>query len=72
MTIPTKLSRVDAINKEGTCTPALQRQGLKTSANDNGEEERARDKKSGNHIRGCIYHGSVHKIRGPIHGDFFN
>jgi hypothetical protein len=48
MTIPTKLSRVDAINKEGACTPASQRQGLETGANDDGEEERARDMESGN------------------------
>ena len=41
MTIPTKLERVDAINKEGTCTLALQRQGLEMGANNDGEEERA-------------------------------
>ena len=50
MTIPTKLSRVDVINKEGTCTLASQRQGLKTSADDNGEEERARDIESQNQM----------------------
>ena len=46
--IPTKLSRVDAINKEGACTLASQRRGLKRSADDDGEEERAQEKDSGN------------------------
>ena len=50
MTIPTKLSRVDAINKEGACTLALQRQGLAMGVNDNGEEERAQDMESGNRM----------------------
>ena len=50
MTIPRKLSRVDAINKEGTCTLASQRQGLEMSANDDGEEERAQDMESGNRM----------------------
>ena len=50
MTIPTKLSRVDAINKEGTCTLASQRRGLETSADDDREEERARDMESGNQM----------------------
>jgi hypothetical protein len=50
MKITTKLSRVDAINKEGACTPASQRQGLETGANDDGEEERARDMESGNRM----------------------
>ena len=48
MTLPRKLSRVDVINKEGACTPALQRQGLETGANKDGEKERAQDMKSGN------------------------
>ena len=39
---------MDAINKEGTCTPALQRQGLKMSANDDGWDERAQDMEFGN------------------------
>ena len=50
MTIPRKLSRVDAINKEGACTLALQRQGLKMSVNDDGEEERAQDMESRNQM----------------------
>ena len=50
MTLPRKLSRVDAFNKKGACTPASQRQGLKTGANKDGEEERARDMESGNQM----------------------
>ena len=50
MTIPTKLSRVDVINKEGACTLALQRRGLKISRDDNREEERAQDMESGNQM----------------------
>ena len=46
MTLPRKLSRVDAINKEGTCTPASQRQGIETGVNKDGEKERARDMES--------------------------
>ena len=59
MTVWTKLSRVVPINKDGTCTLALQREGIactlvseregiKMSAKDQGEEERAQDMKSGN------------------------
>ena len=55
MTIPTKLERVDVINKKGACTLASQRQGLKMGANDEGEEERAQDMKS----RNCMV-----KVRG--------
>jgi hypothetical protein len=50
MTIPTKLSRVDVINKEGKGTLASQRRGLKMSADDDREEERARDMESGNQM----------------------
>ena len=38
-----KLLRVDVNNKEGTCRQASQRQGLKTSVNDDREKERAQD-----------------------------
>ena len=48
MTLPRKLSRVDANNKKGACTLASQRQGLETGANKDGEEERAQDMESGN------------------------
>ena len=52
MTLQTKLSRVVPINKEGTCTLALQREGIartqvseregiEMSVKDHGEEERA-------------------------------
>ena len=50
MTLARKLSRVDAINKEGTYTPASQRQGLKMGANKDGEKERAQDMESGNQM----------------------
>ena len=38
MTITTKLSRVDEINKEGACTMASQRRGSKMSEDNNGEK----------------------------------
>ena len=38
MTITRKLSRVDVINKEGSCTMASQRRGIETSADNNGEK----------------------------------
>ena len=60
-TVRTKLSRVVLINKDSACTLALQREGIartqvleregiKTSANDHGEEERAQDMESGNQM----------------------
>ena len=48
MTLPRKLSRVDAINKEGACTLALQRQGFETGVNKDEEKERACNMESGN------------------------
>ena len=50
MTLPRKLSRVDVINKEGACTLALQRQGLKMGANKDGEKERTQDMELGNQM----------------------
>ena len=50
MTLARKLSRVDAINKEGAYTPASQRQGLETGANKDGEKEGAQDMESGNRM----------------------
>ena len=38
------------IDKESAYTPALQRQGLETGANKDGEKERARDMESGNQM----------------------
>ena len=57
MTLARKLSRVDAINKEGAYTPASQRQGLKMGVNKDREKERARDMESGNQMvkeRGAV------------------
>ena len=38
MTITRKLSRVDAINKEGACAMASQKRGIEISADNNGEK----------------------------------
>ena len=50
MTLPRKLSTEDAINKEGAYTLALERQGLETGVNKDGEKERAQDMESGNQM----------------------